>query len=247
MSWSNLFDNFGLKKVTRTDKAKRAYVPNMGQKRVLTAAGVAPSEVPPHGPLSIKVLNDLRRDILVSYYQSDRAPDPTRSPEPRMGLAFITEWLDEGDTLLLGNIGPEIFALKLGDAGIDLEPVVEQVAMRANRETVFDRARNAPPNPDTRRTERTEYLRNPYVISAALLRAAGRCEMPSCDVVPFNRDDNSPYLEVHHIVPLAEDGEDQLTNVAALCPRCHRELHHGLRRAQKRAELLIFVRALPLE
>jgi hypothetical protein len=207
--WSNLFENFAFKKVTRTDKLKHAYVPNMGQKRVLGAAGIVLSEVQPYKQLSIKVLNDVCREILASYYRSERATAPARSPEPRMGLAFITEWLSEGDILLLGNIGSEIFALKLDGAEIDPESVAEEVAMRANRETIFDRARNAPLYPNTRRTERTEYVRNLYVVSAALLRAGGKCEMPACKVIPFSRDDNSPYLEVHHIIPLSEHGEDQ--------------------------------------
>lgn len=34
-----------------------------------------------------------------------------------------------------------------------------------------------------------------------------------------------PYLEAHHIVPLAEDGPDELSNMVALCPNCHRKMH----------------------
>jgi 5-methylcytosine-specific restriction protein A len=32
---------------------------------------------------------------------------------------------------------------------------------------------------------------------------------------------------VHHIVPLAEGGPDDLGNTAALCPNCHRAVHYS--------------------
>ncbi len=44
---------------------------------------------------------------------------------------------------------------------------------------------------------------------------------------PFKRPDGSDYLEVHHIIFLADEGPDTTENVAALCPSCHRECHHG--------------------
>ncbi|HAS6343122.1 TPA: hypothetical protein I7243_07315 [Vibrio vulnificus] len=73
------------------------------------------------------------------------------------------------------------------------------------------------------------YKRNPDVVAEALIRAKGVCECCK-EFAPFTRKkDNSPYLEVHHIVPLAVGGEDTLNNVIALCPNCHREKHFGLK------------------
>lgn len=71
------------------------------------------------------------------------------------------------------------------------------------------------------------YRRNPDVIVAVLRRSNGTCER--CEKrAPFNRrSDGSPYLEVHHWTPLSQGGEDSLENAAALCPNCHREVHHG--------------------
>jgi 5-methylcytosine-specific restriction protein A len=61
----------------------------------------------------------------------------------------------------------------------------------------------------------------------ALERANGYCERCRA-TAPFKRAANgSPYLEVHHVVPLAEGGEDSIENATALCPNCHRELHFG--------------------
>jgi 5-methylcytosine-specific restriction protein A len=71
------------------------------------------------------------------------------------------------------------------------------------------------------------YKRNPDIVAETLFRANGNCE--SCgNHGPFNRaSDGSVYLEVHHIVPLSQDGEDSLSNVHALCPNCHRKAHFG--------------------
>jgi len=69
--------------------------------------------------------------------------------------------------------------------------------------------------------------RNPYVVAEVLLRARGICE--ECQrPAPFNkRADNAPYLEVHHVIPLAQGGRDSIDNAMGLCPNCHRKAHFG--------------------
>ncbi|MDR3585063.1 MAG: HNH endonuclease [Desulfosporosinus sp.] len=72
------------------------------------------------------------------------------------------------------------------------------------------------------------YIRNPYVVIGVLNRSQGICE--SCkDKAPFIRKkDGTPYLEIHHLVPLSENGDDTLENAVALCPNCHRKMHYGI-------------------
>ena len=74
----------------------------------------------------------------------------------------------------------------------------------------------------------TVFKRNPDVVAEVLLRAKGKCE--ACDnEAPFKRaTDNSPYLEVHHKIRLADNGDDSVENAIALCPNCHREAHFGI-------------------
>jgi len=71
------------------------------------------------------------------------------------------------------------------------------------------------------------YRRNPDIVVEALLRAGGVCE--DCkQTAPFDRaSDGTPYLEVHHVQSLANNGEDTLSNVLAICPNCHRKRHYG--------------------
>ncbi|MGY8838017.1 MAG: HNH endonuclease [Enterobacterales bacterium] len=72
------------------------------------------------------------------------------------------------------------------------------------------------------------FNRNPHVVAAVLLRAKGHCEYCG-KAAPFRRKkDMTPYLEVHHIIQLADGGEDTVKNAQALCPNCHREKHFGL-------------------
>ena len=73
---------------------------------------------------------------------------------------------------------------------------------------------------------RTEWIRNPYVKAYTLKRAAGYCELCNQNA-PFQLADGQPYLEVHHIIPLQEDGPDIIENCVALCPNCHRKIHYG--------------------
>ena len=71
------------------------------------------------------------------------------------------------------------------------------------------------------------YRRNADVIAAVLLRANGICERCKANAPFIRRSDGSPYLEVHHWKPLSDGGPDIVENAGALCPNCHREVHHA--------------------
>jgi ribosomal protein L12E/L44/L45/RPP1/RPP2 len=75
------------------------------------------------------------------------------------------------------------------------------------------------------------YERDPLVIAIARKRAGHRCEVAGCDHPQFVAVDGLPYCEVHHVIPLAEGGEDRIENAACLCPSHHREVHHGNQRS----------------
>lgn len=83
------------------------------------------------------------------------------------------------------------------------------------------------PKPEKIQVVQTIYSRNQYIVAEVLARANGiceRCKQPA----PFMRSsNNSPYLEVHHTIPLSVGGEDTLENTEALCPNCHRKAHFG--------------------
>lgn len=86
----------------------------------------------------------------------------------------------------------------------------------------------------------TYYIRDQSVRLAVKKRAKGRCEY--CGEPGFKCEDGSTYLEAHHIIALANDGADQMTNVIALCANDHREAHFGQRSAELEKEMTEIVR-----
>ena len=75
-------------------------------------------------------------------------------------------------------------------------------------------------------SQTTQRERDALVRDWVLRAANGICECCEQEA-PFESSDDLPYLEVHHIRHLANDGSDTVSNAVALCPNCHRELHHG--------------------
>jgi 5-methylcytosine-specific restriction protein A len=77
-----------------------------------------------------------------------------------------------------------------------------------------------------RESRRLYRERSADVRAYVLARAKGVCE--ACrQAAPFRRPDGRPYLEPHHIRRVADGGPDHPRWVGAVCPNCHREVHHG--------------------
>ena len=87
------------------------------------------------------------------------------------------------------------------------------------------------------------YVRDPEVIAWVLEEAAGNCEHCGSPA-PFRRMDGAPFLEVHHVRPLAEGGPDTIENAAACCPNCHRRLHHDPANDSLRLALISSIKRL---
>jgi 5-methylcytosine-specific restriction endonuclease McrA len=68
--------------------------------------------------------------------------------------------------------------------------------------------------------------RSDIIKTYAISRSRGKCEGCSKDA-PFLKMNGQPYLEVHHIIELSNNGSDSPTNVIALCPNCHARVTHG--------------------
>lgn len=68
--------------------------------------------------------------------------------------------------------------------------------------------------------------RSPEVKAWVLMASGYDCECCGKEA-PFRKEDGTPYLEVHHVVTLAERGSDTIENAVAVCPDCHRALHYS--------------------
>lgn len=80
--------------------------------------------------------------------------------------------------------------------------------------------------------------RDPLVVAIAKQRANFKCQVPSCSAKSFKTGRGMPYVEVHHLVQLANGGVDHPSNVVCVCPAHHRELHFG-QRSRALADLLL--------
>jgi hypothetical protein len=59
-----------------------------------------------------------------------------------------------------------------------------------------------------------------------------RCAVSQTSCSSFLARDGNPYVEVHHIIPMAQQAGsainlDRVTNMTPLCPGCHTCLHRG--------------------
>ena len=95
------------------------------------------------------------------------------------------------------------------------------------------RLKNAPKKPTKTLKLFSVINRDPDVVVEVLLRAKGICENKKCKKDgPFKRKHKHPalngqwFLEVHHKEQLAKGGDDTVENAVALCPNCHRQVHH---------------------
>lgn len=80
-------------------------------------------------------------------------------------------------------------------------------------------------DPEYRRRMAGTYVRDQKVRDAVLERADGRCEY--CGIEGFETRNGRHYLEAHHVISLAKQGADRLSNVIALCATDHRRAHFG--------------------
>lgn len=128
-----------------------------------------------------------------------------------------------GDQLLIVTLVQARGPLDNGMQG-DVPRYEKQVDLQALRQRAADVVSSRVPTQDSATVYRA---RSDAVADYARARAQGTCEM--CGrAAPFVTPMGEPYLEVHHILRLADDGPDDIYHVAAICPNCHREAHHGV-------------------
>ena len=77
---------------------------------------------------------------------------------------------------------------------------------------------------DPKKTETVVYYRDPYLKQMVKRIADGKCQYCGSDA-PFVDKQGNPYLEAHHVIRLADGGQDTIDNVVAICPNCHRKMH----------------------
>ncbi len=81
-----------------------------------------------------------------------------------------------------------------------------------------------PTGPHSYSTTSVAYERDQDNVVYVKRRAQGRCDLCQKEA-PFIDKKGHPYLEAHHVQWLSKGGEDNINNMVALCPDCHRKMH----------------------
>lgn len=85
------------------------------------------------------------------------------------------------------------------------------------------------------------YYRSKAVKKYVWMRAKGTCE--GCQKsAPFVNRRQEAFLEPHHTTRLADGGPDHPAHVIALCPNCHREVHHGADGEKLNEKFIVWLR-----
>lgn len=123
-----------------------------------------------------------------------------------------------------------------GDFAVDDQIDIEELRRRAYDVTPVTASAG-------QESTRTYYQRSAVVKAYVLKRAKGVCECCR-QPAPFARADGSPYLEPHHLRRVSDGGPDHPASVAAVCPNCHRRVHHGTDRVAVNETLTAYVSQL---
>lgn len=79
--------------------------------------------------------------------------------------------------------------------------------------------------PETKEATRLTRARNQKAVRV-LKDLYGKCQITDSEFI-FKKSDGSPYLEVHHLIPLGEGGADSPANLVVLSAHMHRMLHYA--------------------
>jgi 5-methylcytosine-specific restriction protein A len=157
-----------------------------------------------------------------------------------LGQYECADWFEEQLPDTNGNMRDAIrFKLQPVDNEISIE---ESSLDRVDTEDLYNRAAEASAGTEregetaTTTTHRS-YSRSEVVKEYALRVADGVCQGCRKDA-PFFDEDDEPYLEVHHLFRRRDGGPDHPDNVIALCPNCHRRVHHGKNGQEFNEELI---------
>lgn len=127
------------------------------------------------------------------------------------------------------NLDVAAEAMSLGTDS-DFGPTADESVLRERADRYRRRAADLEipagiDRPQATTAQSQQFVRDPRVRGWVERQADGNCEL--CGERTFTRPDGSWYIEVHHVVPLAEGGSDTVDNAVALCPSCHRACHHA--------------------
>lgn len=139
-------------------------------------------------------------------------------------------WDRTGEPYLLAIARDLLHRRRLADSPPDFEfelDLEEAIQSPSDHLLAAGRAFQAQHGSSNTTTPTTRRRRNPFYAAYVLQKANGVCGLCQREAPFKKRATKQPYLEVHHIKPLAQLGLDVPENMVACCPNCHRKSHYG--------------------
>jgi 5-methylcytosine-specific restriction enzyme A len=167
-------------------------------------------------------------EFVCAGYDLEQAPDGTGAMRECIVFNLVPATDVNGDAASPVQLTGSVDLKLLRQRALDAVPTPGQ----ANRATA----------------KRNVYERSREIRTYVLARANGHCEACS-RAAPFIALSGTPYLEPHHIRRLGDGGPDDPRFMAAVCPNCHRQIHHGLdgRTVNKHLQAIVTRREAEIE
>jgi len=163
-----------------------------------------------------------------------------RGLKPKQNIAAHAKPIVEREILRLGllDIGNKTIqpSTTWSETPEELEQRVDSLLDDWSNPSVIVKPPAGLSSPPKTESNKQEFKRCPEV-KAWVLRASGGCCEACGEQAPFITAKGKPGLDVHHVKTLAEGGPDIVENTVAVCPNCHRALHHSADR-ERRAQSL---------
>jgi hypothetical protein len=186
------------------------------------------------------------RDEIVAHHGFDPFDEAITRVNPSTGVSAASQW---ANNLVSNRVLEQYMVVTRGGHRAVLYPLSGDDNSRP-----VDDGFGAPPPigdeleeaaddrpPVFEETERGRYRRSAALAELVRQRADYQCIVNTDDCVTFLGANGTPYIEVHHIIPMAMQGStgynlDRVANMVAICVACHTKLHKGSR--QIAAEVL---------
>lgn len=171
---------------------------------------------------------DFTRELVTDYCNERGSRTFTLQELQRAKEAEIIAFSDANNTpfdklrqqlQLLRNDGIVTFVDNRGTYTLR-EPVILNGELSEGASLVFDHEKE----PNKKEYIRETFARDRGWVKEAKDKFGYYCLHPNCKNT-FNKNDGIPYIEVHHIIPLFEGGEDAVWNLAVICAHHHKMAH----------------------
>lgn len=175
-------------------------------------------------PSSKELISDLK-DLLITY----------KEIEYMIGERTLEQF---NDYLLLSDDGQFLEEEQQQEEDFQnrVQSILDEKVKKAERNSMEDiETEDTPlpkPEPVIDQTKKERWPRDAQVAAKALRLSKFKCAFDETHVSFTSKVTGERYLEVHHLVPMKYQRNfnvslDRASQLLALCPTCHRQIHHG--------------------